>query len=118
MLEGEDMAITTFRVKDEAKWEHQNRAEYTGDYLEGVTQDSYVLACKRGYAFVYARSKAAGWISWHEYKFAPYKDKESCAELWREWREIEADYEQGWNDYEEWASKRYAEMMNGEGSAA
>lgn len=79
------MGISTFMVDNEAKWERQNDAEYTGDYVEGVTCDSYVLACKRGYAFVYSRSKAAGWVAWHEYKFAPYKDKEACDALWDEW---------------------------------
>jgi len=114
------MGITKFRVENEAKWEHQNRAEYTGDFIEGVTQDSYVLACKRGYAFVYARSSAAGWVSWHEYKFAPYKDREACDELWHEWHEVEAECEKARREYEEWESVRLAEWMNGlmEGSAA
>ena len=85
------MSVTKFRIRPEevGKWEHQNRAEYAGPFVEGVLLDSYVLACKRGWCFVYARSAAAGWSSWHEYKFAAYKDDEACKQLWDEWYELE-----------------------------
>ena len=102
------MSIRKFRVEDEAKWEHQNRAEYMGDFVEGVLLDSYMLACKRGYCAVYARSHSAGWSSWHEYRFAAYKDKEACDELWREWREFEEAAEKAWSEYEEWMEGRCA----------
>lgn len=35
------------------KWMHQNEAEYTGDYVEGVLLDSFVVQTKRGTAAVY-----------------------------------------------------------------
>lgn len=94
------MGATVFRVEDAAKWEHQNEAEYI-DFVEGVLLDSYVLACKRGYCFVYARSANAGWSSWHEYKFAPYKDEQAVKELWDEWLDFEESAAEWMNGLEE-----------------
>ena len=31
------------------KWMHQNRAEYTGAFVEGTLLDNFVIACKRGF---------------------------------------------------------------------
>ena len=38
------------------KWMHQNRAEYTGAFVEGTLLDNFVIACKRGFAAVYESS--------------------------------------------------------------
>ena len=35
------------------KFMHQNNAEYTGDYFPGCLLDNFIIACKRGYAFIY-----------------------------------------------------------------
>lgn len=35
------------------KWMHQNAADYTGDYYEGVLLDNFLLSCKNGVAAVY-----------------------------------------------------------------
>ena len=32
------------------KWFHQNEAKYTGDFVEGVLLDNFVIATKRGFA--------------------------------------------------------------------
>lgn len=41
------------RPKDLEKWIYQNRAEYTGAFVEGCLLDNFVLACKRGFVAVY-----------------------------------------------------------------
>ena len=35
------------------KWLHQNKAECTGDCVEGCLLDNFVVATKRGYAAIY-----------------------------------------------------------------
>lgn len=100
------MSVTKMRIrlKDAPRWEHQNSAEYTGEYIEGVLTDNYVLACKRGWCFVYEATD--GWYpNTPIYKFAAYKDKEACEELWNEWL-----------DFAE--SVRLAEWMNELGRSA
>lgn len=37
------------------KWFSQNQGEYTGDFVEGVLLDSFVIATKRGFAAVYEK---------------------------------------------------------------
>ena len=43
-----DDQVLTFRLRPSelGKWMHQNRAEYTGDSVEGCLLDSFVLTCK------------------------------------------------------------------------
>ena len=40
---------------DIEKWLHQNKAEYTGDYVEGCLLDNFVVMTKRGFAAVYEK---------------------------------------------------------------
>lgn len=35
------------------KWLHQNAAAYTGDYIEGVLLDNFIVSTRRGYAAIY-----------------------------------------------------------------
>ena len=35
------------------RWMHQNKAQYTGAYVEGVLVDSFVVETKRGVAAIY-----------------------------------------------------------------
>ena len=35
------------------KWLHQNKAEYTGDYYDGVLLDNFVVQTKNGIAAIY-----------------------------------------------------------------
>lgn len=47
--------ITKFYIAPEylEMWMHQNKAEYTGDFVDGVLLDNFVLSTQRGFAFVY-----------------------------------------------------------------
>ena len=36
------------------KWAHQNQIEYTGDFVEGVLLDNFVVFTKHGIAALYA----------------------------------------------------------------
>ena len=85
------------------KWEHQNGAEYTGDFFEGVLLDNYVLACKRGYAAHYERY-VNPWMSAHEIRFEFYEDREACNDLFDEFYEREHEAE----EYMKWAEREYA----------
>ena len=83
-----------FKVRNMDKWMHQNSARYTGAFFEGCLLDNFVLDCKRGYAFVYERYVSPN-MSEYAIKFAPYKDKELCDELWQE-------FYAAWEEHEEW----------------
>jgi hypothetical protein len=37
------------------RWMQQNKAEYTGDFLDGCLLDNFVVKTKRGYAAVYEK---------------------------------------------------------------
>ncbi len=79
--------MTTFEIsygENFNTWERQNAGEYTGDFVDGCLLDNFVIACKRGYAFCY-ENFVNEWTSNYLVKFAPYKDKESCSALWKEW---------------------------------
>lgn len=46
--------MTTFVLKMPlAKWMHQNKAEYTGDFVEGCLLDNFVVETRRGFAAIY-----------------------------------------------------------------
>ena len=67
------------------KWMNQNKAEYTGDFVDGCLQDNFVVATKRGYAFIYEHVLNA-WCSDFEVSFIPYKYDDS--KLWAEWHQF------------------------------
>ena len=89
--------ITSFYLNpnDLDKWMYQNKASYTGNYVEGVLHDSFVLETKRGYAFFYDHYLNE-WSSDYEVYFIPYKAGEmhmlSYDKLWAEWMEFEDKY--------------------------
>lgn len=37
------------------KWLYQNKAEFTGDFLEGCLLDNFIVSTRRGYAAIYER---------------------------------------------------------------
>lgn len=78
--------MTRFRIesKDLEKWIHQNKAEYTGDFVDGRLLDNFVLACKRGIAAVYEHYLNC-WTSDYLVEFEPGK----AEEVWRHWYEFE-----------------------------
>lgn len=75
-------AVTRFRLgsTELKKWMHQNKAEYTGDCVEGCLLDNFVLACKRGFAAVYEHTLNC-WTSDYIVEFAPG----AALEVWKNW---------------------------------
>ena len=86
--------ITVFYLDpaDLDKWLYQNKAEYTGSYVEGCLQDNFVVSTKRGYAFFYEHILNE-WSSDFGVFFIPYKSGEKHMEsydfLWSEWFDFE-----------------------------
>ena len=80
--------MKTFLVANEDKWMHQNDAQFTGAFFDGVLLDNYVLDCKRGYVAVYEQYVTPN-SSEHVFKFAPYKDRAAVDALWSEFYERE-----------------------------
>lgn len=37
------------------KWMHQNKANYTGDFLEGCLLNNFIVSTRRGYAAIYEK---------------------------------------------------------------
>ena len=65
--------VTRFRLDPGAafdKWVHQNRAEYTGDYIEGCLLDNFIMCTPRGYAAFY-ESYLNEWTSDYYVEFQP-----------------------------------------------
>lgn len=86
--------MTTLRVGSVQieKWIHQNKGNYTGNYVEGCLLDNYVLECKRGYAFVYEHylnpNSSDYYIEFVPYKSAKLHLKEYDT-AWARWLEFE-----------------------------
>ena len=80
--------VTTFQIGigEMNKWIHQNNAEYTGDFVEGVLADSFILACKRGTAAVYEHYLNE-WSSNYMVLFVPYTDKNGTIALYEDFYE-------------------------------
>jgi hypothetical protein len=67
-------------------WLHQNRAEYTGDCVEGVLLDNFVLATKRGFAAVYEKY-CNEWTSCYHVVFEPG----TAQNMFRQWYKFEKE---------------------------
>ena len=80
--------VTTFQIGigEMNKWIHQNNAECTGDFVEGVLADSFILACKRGTAAVYEHYLNE-WSSNYMVLFVPYTDKNGTIALYEDFYE-------------------------------
>ena len=76
--------MTEFIVWNLEKWMHQNRAQYTGAYVDGCLLDNFVLSVKRGYAFIYETYLNAN-SSAYRCKFVPYKNQDMIDSAWAEW---------------------------------
>lgn len=48
---------TTFIIGscDLDKWMHQNKASYTGEFVEGCLLDNFVVVTRRGFAAIYEK---------------------------------------------------------------
>ncbi len=88
--------VTSFYLDpaDFDKWMQQNKAEFTGDYVTGVLQDSFVVATKRGYAFFYEHYLNE-WSSDYAVYFISYKSGEKHLKaydrLWADWLQFAAE---------------------------
>lgn len=80
--------VTLFELspgKEFDRWMAQNKAEYTGDYIEGVLLDSFVVATPRGYAAVYEHYLNS-WTSDYYIEFQPG----AAQDVFSAWYEFEA----------------------------
>ena len=78
--------MTNFYITGEKHintWIRQNDGE-TVDAVEGCLLDNFVVACRRGWAFVYEHFVNA-WSSNYLVIFVPYKDEAACRAAWDEW---------------------------------
>lgn len=75
--------VTTFQIGigEMSKWIHQNNAECTGDYVEDVLANSFMLTCKRGTAAVYSHYLNP-WSSDYLVLFVPYSDEKRTNQLY------------------------------------
>lgn len=88
--------VTSFYLspgEDFNTWMHQNKAEYTGAFVDGCLLDSFVVSTKRGYAFMYEHARSA-WTSDYTVYFVPYTELKkgsgnAADKLWAAWYEFE-----------------------------
>lgn len=82
-------AVKSFRLgqKELDKWMHQNKAEYTGAFVEGRLLDNFVLACKRGFAAVYEHYLNE-WCSDYLIEF----QVGAAQDVWKKWYGFEEVY--------------------------
>jgi hypothetical protein len=76
------------------EWFHQNKAAYTGDCVEGVLLDNFVIMTKRGFAAVYEKY---------------CNESTSCYHVVFETGTAQNMFKQ-WYEFEEAAEKQAAEM--------
>ena len=69
-------------------WMHQNKAEYTGAYVEGVLLDSFVVATKRGFAAIY-ETYVNPWVSCYTIEF----ETGTAQTVWKNWYKFEEEAE-------------------------
>ena len=74
-----------------SRWMHQNKAQYTGAYVEGVLVDSFVVETKRGIAAIYEHALNE-WTSNYYVEFTDYKNGFKNGEvdkIWSNWYAFE-----------------------------
>ena len=84
--------MTEFYIhpKNFGRWFHQNEATAMGDFIYGCLLDNFILATKRGYAFIYEKY-CNEWESCYHIIFAPYSDKSTVQDLFSKWYEFEKE---------------------------
>lgn len=80
MEERSNVRAFTFDQAGLEKWMHQNRAEYTGAFVDGTLLDNFVLVCKRGFAAVYEHPLNE-WCSDYRVEF----EVGAAQEVWSRW---------------------------------
>jgi len=86
--------MTVFQITGEKRlniWYTQNDGE-TVEAVEGCLLDNFVVACRRGWAFVYEHYLNP-WASNYLVKFVPYKDEDGCRAAWDEWEDFREEAE-------------------------
>lgn len=69
------------------KWLHQNKAIYTGDFLEGCLLDSFIVSTRRGYAAIYEKYINANKSGYYvEFEAGPAKN------VFSNWYKMEEAY--------------------------
>lgn len=86
-------AYTAFPIENLETWVKQNNGEYI-DCIEGCLLDNYVIACKRGTAFIYEKYLNC-WSSTYYCYFVPENaSKETLNGCWDEFEQLREQIEQ------------------------
>ena len=81
--------VTCFRLDPGPafeKWAHQNRAEYTGDCVEGCLLDNFIMCTPRGFAAFY-ENYLNEWSSNYYVEFQPG----AAQKVFSNWYEFEKE---------------------------
>lgn len=78
------IVVFTLAPAELEKWMHQNKAVYTGGFVEGCLLDNFVVATKRGFAAIYERHLNE-WSSDYIVEFEPG----AAQAVWSRWYEFE-----------------------------
>lgn len=78
------------------KWLYQNRACYTGAFIEGVLLDNFVVDTPKGYAAIYEKA-VNEWTSKYLVEYAISKEKDGgkykwfkgFSTVWKNWYDFE-----------------------------
>lgn len=73
------------------RWMHQNKALYTGAYIEGILVDSFVVETKRGIAAFYEHPLNE-WTSNYYVEFTDYNNSftnDEINKIWSNWHAFE-----------------------------
>ena len=83
----ENMTVLKLRSLELDTWTRQNKGEYL-DCIEGCLTDSFLIACRRGYA-VAAETYVNEWSSTHTIYFQPFPALD-VLEMWDRMTEDDA----------------------------
>lgn len=82
--------VTRFRIEPQnlEKWLHQNKADYLGDYFDGVLLDNFTVMTKKGYAAIYENFVNTN-QSDYLVEFASFKNSDR---IFNKWNKVIDDY--------------------------
>lgn len=78
--------MTQFRIGNNEleRWMHQNKAQYTGSFVEGCLLDNFVVVTRRGFAAFYEH-----YINEWSSDYAVEFEAGPAQTVWRRWYEFE-----------------------------
>lgn len=79
-LAGDHGTVSKFTCSNLAKFMHQNKGEYTGDFVDGVLLDNFIVATKRGYA-----AFLETYVNPNMSTYTVYFQKGAAADIWKLW---------------------------------